>query len=760
MNYKYIILPILLAVFFTVNIYASSDEVVSDTEITSISNDGVFIVIKNNASLVVVNTIEKKIVFIFNEKNFSPRSASISSDNKNLLVDMTNSLWVLNLETSEKNEIRTFGGLGGYYPEFSSDSNYISYLPSNSLIIYNTNTKKIIKHISGYIKKSAWNKKENKIIYSKCLEQSSKCDLYIYDVNTDDNFQVTYDGLAGFPIFYDNESILFYEDTFPYGDVFKISAVGGSKQFVINNRPSLFDKSSNLFLESFFNGKNIVINSLSLGKNTKNTITQLQPTKAIDDKIKIIKNIKVNINAVSNDTSINKSPLKITNYDPVSKNNGKITKEENNTLEYTPPIDFIGVDTFEYTIEDGNKITSTATVTITVKDKNHDPIAIKDMVSTEQDTAITIPDIIANDTDPDNNPLTITLFDKTSKQGGKVKKGDNGLFTYTPKSKFLGEDSFTYIISDGKGGTAVGTVIITVTPIPNKPPVATNDVISLTVSTSKVIDVLANDSDPEGEILIITKFDVKSKQGGKISKNTRNTDSTLTYTPKVDYIGSDSFSYTVSDGNSTTVGTVTITVTPIANKSPIAKNDEVTTPSDTPKIIDVLVNDTDPDGDKLTISKFDTKSTQGGKIAKNDDGTLTYISKIGYTGLDSFTYTISDNKGGTSTATVNITVEDCFIATAAFGSYLHADVKVLRDFRDNYLLTNSLGKSFVNFYYKNSPPIAGYIAERDTLKMVVRSVLTPIVYIMKYPFLLLLFVVSLVLWRKRKTIFLRSQLSV
>lgn len=101
----------------------------------------------------------------------------------------------------------------------------------------------------------------------------------------------------------------------------------------------------------------------------------------------------------------------------------------------------------------------------------------------------------------------------------------------------------------------------------------------------------------------------------------------------------------------------------------------------------------------------------------------------------------------------------CFIATAAFGSYLQSDVQVLRDFRDDYLLTNTLGSMFVESYYEYSPPVATYIREHDSLRSIIRWGLTVIVYIIKYPLLALLLLLILLYRRKLYIAFVSSEYS-
>ncbi len=181
----------------------------------------------------------------------------------------------------------------------------------------------------------------------------------------------------------------------------------------------------------------------------------------------------------------------------------------------------------------------------------------------------------------------------------------------------------------------------------NRPPVA-NDNSSITDSnTPVVIDVLANDFDPDGDPLTIIAVGMASS--GQVINNGNN----ITYLPNPDFVGVDSFSYTISDGQGGEASAmVTVTVV-AANRPPVANDDRAVTNRNTPVLIDVLANDFDPDGDPLTI--VSVTAPQNGTAAIQNDRIL-YTPAAGFRGTDRFGYTISDGRGGTDSANVTVTI--------------------------------------------------------------------------------------------------------
>lgn len=274
---------------------------------------------------------------------------------------------------------------------------------------------------------------------------------------------------------------------------------------------------------------------------------------------------------------------------------------------------------------------------------NAAPVATDDSSSTAEDTAIII-DVLSNDTDADADTLSVSAVG-TASNGSVVNNTTN--VTYTPNTGYTGTDTFTYTVSDGNGGTDTGIVTVTVLAA-NNAPVASNDTAQATAGAVVTLDVLSNDWDADSDTLTISA--VTQPTNGTVVNNT----SDVTYTADTGYSGSDTFTYTVTDGTDTDTATVTVTVN-LTNSPPTASYDYASTDVDTPVAVDVLANDTDPDGDTLTI---DSVTTPENGTAVISDGAVLYTPLSGYTGSDSFNYTISDPSGETSTSYVSIYVSE------------------------------------------------------------------------------------------------------
>ena len=364
------------------------------------------------------------------------------------------------------------------------------------------------------------------------------------------------------------------------------------------------------------------------------------PPAAMDDTAYVAEDSAVMIDVLANDNDVDGDSLSITAVTQGS--NGAVTFNAS-SVTYTPNANFNGSDSFTYSISDGNGGSATATVSITVNAINDSPVAANDSKTTAEDTATTI-SVLTNDSDPDGDTLSITAV--TQGAHGSVTF-TAGSVTYTPNANFNGSDSFTYTISDGNGGSATAMVAVTVSAV-NDNPAAANDSANTSEDTAVAINVLANDSDLDGDTLAVSAV----TQGSKGSVTF--TASSVTYTPAANANGSDSFSYTIGDGHGgSATATVSITIAAV-NDAPDAVNDSAATNEDAAVIISVLVNDADVDGEAVIL----TGVTQGtrGSVVQNGNGTVTYTPNPNTFGADSFTYTVRDAAGLTDTATVNVNV--------------------------------------------------------------------------------------------------------
>jgi hypothetical protein len=244
-------------------------------------------------------------------------------------------------------------------------------------------------------------------------------------------------------------------------------------------------------------------------------------------------------------------------------------------------------------------------------------------------------------------------------KGTLIVSETTGEIIYTPNGQDLGADSFTYTVKDTSGVTSnVATVNLTVNPS-NTAPVANDDNVTTIEKTAVVFKVLDNDTDAENNIDVRTLEIATQPQNGTVNLNA--TTGEITYTPQDDFLGNDSFTYTVKDTNGLTsnVGTVNILVRP-ANTDPVANDDNVTTLKDESVIINVLNNDTDAENNiDITTLKIESQPENGTLSVDEQTGEITYTPVTGFIGNDSFTYTVQDTTGRVSNiATVNVRVNE------------------------------------------------------------------------------------------------------
>ena len=204
------------------------------------------------------------------------------------------------------------------------------------------------------------------------------------------------------------------------------------------------------------------------------------------------------------------------------------------SIDYTPDPDFFGSDSFTYEVCDFAGDCDTATVDITVDPVNDPPTAADDFANVDQNTPTDI-DVQGNDGDIDGDTLTTSLTSLPS--DGTASVNPDGTVEYTPDPGFIGNDSFTYEVCDPSLSCASATVFITVSDLP-EPPDAVDDADSVDEDASVTVDVLGNDTDPEGDI---DPSSVTVTSGPTNGTTSVNPDGSIDYTPDPDFFGTDSF---------------------------------------------------------------------------------------------------------------------------------------------------------------------------------------------------------------------------
>jgi len=445
-------------------------------------------------------------------------------------------------------------------------------------------------------------------------------------------------------------------DTDPENDTLTVVLVNGVTEGTLTfyaNGSFIYSPDSNYFGSDSFTYRaydGLVVSNIA---TVHLTITQVNdPPVANDDDYSVNEDITLTVTApgiLINDTDIENDPLNAVLIDDVS--HGTLNLNSNGGFQYTPELNYNGIDTFTYQAFDSLEYSNTATVTITINPINDPPVANNDYYTTDEDVVLNVPapGILTNDTDPENDSLTATLISDVTH--GELTFNENGSFIYNPDSGFVGSDSFTYRAYDGALVSNIGTVFISILPV-NDPPIASDDYYSTNEDTTLNVaapGVLQNDTDPENDPLTAILYSDVSN--GILNLNSNGS---FNYTPNDDYHGTDTFTYRAYDSiEYSNIAIVTITINPI-NDPPTANNDIVVVNEDSIDIqLDVLFNDFDIDGDSIDI--ISVSIPIHGNVTFDSDY-IYYTANLNYNGYDEFNYTITDNNGEIDTANVNITV--------------------------------------------------------------------------------------------------------
>ena len=187
----------------------------------------------------------------------------------------------------------------------------------------------------------------------------------------------------------------------------------------------------------------------------------------------------------------------------------------------------------------------------TAGEPNATPVAGDDAATTAEDTAVTI-DVLANDTDPDGD--TLSILSVTTPDSGNASISGSQI-VYTPDADVFGTDAFTYTVGDGRGGLATAAVTVSVEGR-NDAPAALDDTATTDIETAVTIDALANDYDPDGDPLMIDAVGTPGNGSAQLEGGQ------IVYTPGAQFTGDDTFTYQVTDGVANATATIVVSVNP------------------------------------------------------------------------------------------------------------------------------------------------------------------------------------------------------
>ncbi len=405
--------------------------------------------------------------------------------------------------------------------------------------------------------------------------------------------------------------------------------------------PNAGFRGSDTFEYSAFDGVNLSV-------RTPVTITVEPPPNiapiANPDSAVTNEDTPVVIDVLANDIPGDDDPLTITIVEGSPLGSATVTPDQK--IAFYPYPDANGYTSFVYRIDDGRDF-SEATVTVSIVPVPDAPLAYYSYFTIRHATA-TVIDPLARAYDPDGDPLTFQLI--APPQHGTLVQQPDGRFLYTPDPGYGGPDAALYRLADGTGlYSPVVRIDLSVAARNNAPPDARDGAYLVLENTERGgnLHALASDADRDP----LTFSVAAGPAHGQLVLD--GATGIWTYTPGHGYVGSDQFEYGASDGDVLARAVVRFTIT-ADNHPPVVVGEQVETPRDQPIEVDVLANDSDPEGGALGL--LIAAAPNGGNAVVTANNTILFTPAPGFTGDAVITYQVSDPQGASASGTLLIHV--------------------------------------------------------------------------------------------------------
>lgn len=307
---------------------------------------------------------------------------------------------------------------------------------------------------------------------------------------------------------------------------------------------------------------------------------------AVDDDFSTDEDVILEaMDVLANDTDLADGSLMVSVY--TQPTNAFVSVNADNTIKLIPEANYFGSVSFTYEVCDGESDCSSATVNVTINPINDAPVLREDAATVNQGEVLNGDNLLANDTDPEDNAITINTTPVSDVSSGTLVINTDGTFTYTPNADFFGVDEFTYQACDdgipSLCSAATVSIIVVEKEIVNLAPIAQDDAYETGRNETLAGSVLDNDADADGNTLYVSITPISGPDNGTLLLEA---DGTFTYTPNADFDGSDSFVYQVcDDGEPSECATATVEIEIVVKDS-----DDDTIPDD-------VEGDGDPDDD-------------------------------------------------------------------------------------------------------------------------------------------------------------------